>query len=320
LLSSPRLGPFVMGGDKRSAGGGSGNYHKKQKYMQKGNSAKNNDGGIPRGGKGIFVTCDGGKERTAGQEVVSILNEYWEKLHPSEEPAGGAASEDVTSALQAELEELKQPSAQRFFWMQLKIHGVIFVKMRQAEGEMGPVELIQHIMEDLLKTKQLKSRFCIRLIPVEGSCPAKLPAIKSFTKEMCAAAFPADKPQKFAVSYEARATAGEPLKRMEVIDTIVENIGMPPHTVDLTNPDKTVLVEVVKGTCAVSIVSTYQKHLKFNIRSLTAPEEKGKDAATGEGKAAKGGTAVKTQPEAAVKAEEKPVGAEGRGGAGCIIL
>ena len=48
---------------------------------------------------------------------------------------------------------------------------------------------------------------------------------------------------QFAVVYEARANTS--LDRMEIIKTVAKLVPEP-HSVDLKNPDKTIIVQIVK--------------------------------------------------------------------------
>ena len=56
----------------------------------------------------------------------------------------------------------------------------------------------------------------------------------------------------------------------------------PPHKVNLNEPDLTVLVQVMKNTCALSIVGKYKSLGKFNLRELAkAGDEEDNSAAKG---------------------------------------
>lgn len=48
---------------------------------------------------------------------------------------------------------------------------------------------------------------------------------------------------QFAVLYEARANTG--VDRMKIINAVAKSVPQP-HTVDLSNPDKTIVVQIVK--------------------------------------------------------------------------
>ncbi|KXN75100.1 hypothetical protein CONCODRAFT_1895, partial [Conidiobolus coronatus NRRL 28638] len=71
------------------------------------------------------------------------------------------------------------------------------------------------------------------------------------------------------------------LKRDEVINNIAQMVPNPPHTVDLTNPDKTIIVEVFKRICAISVVEDFFKYKKFNY-ALVGDEAMEKNGVEGE--------------------------------------
>jgi hypothetical protein len=54
----------------------------------------------------------------------------------------------------------------------------------------------------------------------------------------------AGEPQTVAVLYEHRASPPD-LKRLEVIDAVVESVPRPPHTVKLKGAKKTISVQVI---------------------------------------------------------------------------
>lgn len=50
-------------------------------------------------------------------------------------------------------------------------------------------------------------------------------------------------------------------------------LAQPPHKVDLTNADKTILVQLLKANAALSVVSNYKQLSKFNVRELSTSDE-----------------------------------------------
>uniref|UniRef100_A0A061QXB3 tRNA acetyltransferase TAN1 n=1 Tax=Tetraselmis sp. GSL018 TaxID=582737 RepID=A0A061QXB3_9CHLO len=276
-----------MSDNKRKSGSEEHRSAPKEKKQRYGKAPANSKSGLPKEGKGVLVTCDANWERVAGQEAVDLLSDCWEKLNPQTASADRTAPASV--ALQAELKEAEGQASRdsRFFWTKLDIQGLIFVKMKTEEGKPGPSKLVEHILREISETKQMKSRHCIRLIPVEESCQASLEQIKELSKTMADSVFKGSEGLKFAVAFEKRGHSGECNDRMKVIDTVVGNIEQPPNKVDLTKPDKTVLVQIVKNSCGMSIVDNYHKLKKYNMRSASAPEEEGaadkaKEAAGGE--------------------------------------
>lgn len=76
---------------------------------------------------------------------------------------------------------------------------------------------------------------CLRFLPIETVCQAKLGDISTAAKALCREAFPAGAeavPIKFAVQYEHRASVS--LKRGDVIDAVVG--GVPQVTLINTSP------------------------------------------------------------------------------------
>lgn len=85
------------------------------------------------------------------------------------------------------------------------------------------------------------------------------------------------------------------MDRMQVIQELAVLIGFKSsaHKVDLKNPQITVVVEVIKGLCCISILPDYFKLKKYNVHELTN-EEKRAD----EGKSADGGKSAADQETA----------------------
>ncbi|KAF6155265.1 hypothetical protein GIB67_019791 [Kingdonia uniflora] len=75
--------------------------------------------------------------------------------------------------------------------------------------------------------------------------------------------------KEFAVLYDARANTG--IDRMAIINSVAKSIPEP-HKVDLTNPDKSIVVQIVKTVCLVGVVEKYKEFSKYNLRQLTSPK------------------------------------------------
>ena len=43
----------------------------------------------------------------------------------------------------------------------------------------------------------------------------------------------------------------------------------PPHVVNLNEPDRTIIVQLCKGQCALSVVAGYKRFAKFNLLELS---------------------------------------------------
>lgn len=77
----------------------------------------------------------------------------------------------------------------------------------------------------------------------------------------------------------------------------------PPHKVDLTNAEKTILVQLLKSNAALSVVSNYKQLSKFNVRELSTSDEE-------QLKAVKAAAAAKKETADAEAAAPVPAAAE----------
>ena len=136
-------------------------------------------------------------------------------------------------------------------------------------------------------------------------CAADLEEIRNAALKLCGAAFPKDGPAlKFAIQYEHRAS--KQLKRDQVIDAVADAVPkvrafraqvpackgsteaaclQPPHSVNLSDPDRTIIAQLCKGQCALGVVAGYKRFAKFNLLELSQKEAK--EAAAAEEAAAK---------------------------------
>ena len=57
------------------------------------------------------------------------------------------------------------------------------------------------------------------------------------------------------------------MKRDEVIKTVAGLVGNP-HVVDLTQPDKCILIQVFKSICGISVVENFYNLKRFNVENL----------------------------------------------------
>ena len=73
----------------------------------------------------------------------------------------------------------------------------------------------------------------------------------------------------FAVSFASRANSS--VKRAAI--AAVADLVPKGHAVDLTSPDLTIAVEVIKGTCCLSVLREYYGLLKYNWRMLGLSDE-----------------------------------------------
>ena len=105
------------------------------------------------------------------------------------------------------------------------------------------------------------------MLPVESVCFASVDDIVKAASPLVAAAFPASPPLKFAVQLELRSCNGLKLDRKAAVDALAALVPAP-HTVDLSNPDRVIMVQVIKSAAAIAVLSDYYALCKYNLRCV----------------------------------------------------
>ncbi|KAG5238380.1 THUMP domain-containing protein [Salix suchowensis] len=175
----------------------------------------------------------------------------------------------IDRLIEDELKELGDKNKRRFLSLDSGCNGVVFVQMRKIDGDPCPKDIVQHIMTSTASTRKHMSRFIMRVLPIEVACYASEEEISRAITPVVEKYFPVDTqdPLKFAVMYEARANSG--IDRMKIINSVAKSVPGP-HKVDLGNPDKTIVVEIVKTVCLIGVIEKYKELSKYNLRQLTS--------------------------------------------------
>jgi len=246
----------------KKVGGKKGRY-KKQTYGKKMPFDPQN------GYKGVLNTCSTHQEGQCVKEMFDLLNEYADLLYPEEEKEEvkeEALVSDILAKELATLNEKEKAGERRFYCLNTNVKGVIFIRF--VDERIQPVSFVSHILNDLKKTGAKKTRFAVRLVPVEKTCAANIDKVLGIAEDLLRPHFTAANIKTFAVVFKSRHTDQVP--RGEVISGIVRAVGMP-HKVELGRPDVVILVEVFQKACGVAVVPNGEYHglQEFNIRKLT---------------------------------------------------
>lgn len=259
----------------------SGPAAKKQKfsYFKQKNYFKSNKRQFLEVGQcGFLATCNF-REKDCIREAYNVLNQYADELYgPKDKDAitstlnNESEAEDlgdIADDLQREIDATKATKQnkntvkQRFQVVDTGATNCIFIRTTLAD----PVELGTRIVSDIAETHEQKSRFLLRLVPVEVVCRANLADIntaggvlfdKYFLKEATT----------FAIIFNKRYN--NDVKRDDVIHDLAalvqsKNIK---NRVDLKTAEKTIVVEVIKGLCCLSVLDGYLKYKKYNLVEL----------------------------------------------------
>ncbi|XP_077173185.1 THUMP domain-containing protein 1 [Paroedura picta] len=297
-----------------AAGSGSGSRKRRPKaqFVSAAAAAKRARPGGARqleaGMRGILITCNM-NERKCVAEAYSLLGEYGEQLYGPEQfleqddsRALGSEEEaeeedDAEAAVKKEVDQIRASTEQklrRFQSVESGANNVVFIRTLGVE----PEKLVHHILKDMHTTKKKKTRVILRMLPVSGTCKAFLEDMKHYTESFFEPWFKAPQKGTFQIVYKARNNSH--LSREEVIKELAGVVGHlnPENKVDLSNPEFTIVVEIIKSICCLGVVKDYVLFRKYNLQEVVKGSQK--DEPPGAPKALQ-----EVQSEGARLAEEK---------------
>uniref|UniRef100_A0A0N7Z8J7 Putative thump domain-containing protein n=1 Tax=Rhodnius neglectus TaxID=72488 RepID=A0A0N7Z8J7_9HEMI len=219
---------------------------------------------LQSGMKGFFCTSNG-KEKDCIREALNLLDEQYSKICPKTEE-NEFRKEDIERELEKEVEELKNrcfSDNKPFQVIETDVKSCVFIKTTVNDH----VKLATSIFTEIKDQKKCKSKFLIRLLPIEITCKAYIDDIKKAADEIFDVHFKCE-PTTYAVMYNHRCNNS--VLRAEVIEALCvlvrdRNLN---HSVELKNPKKAILVEIIKGICCLSVLSNYYEFKKYNLVEL----------------------------------------------------
>ncbi|CAE6407824.1 unnamed protein product [Rhizoctonia solani] len=241
-------------------------------------------------GPGIWAMTVKGKEKQATNELYEIIESISNRIWPKPPPTTGATAEvsedgsdeeeDIEKQLANELSNINKPKTKditdrRIATCPTETACVIYIATKPP---IDPVEVVLEHMKQVSQTGVSGTRALVRLVPASVICPANMPAITSLATDIFTKSFAGEgmEPKKYKI--ELRIRSHKVLTRDEVIKAIAQCVPSDKgHTVDLTNQDTTILVELFKGICTISVVPNYEKYKRFNVVQIVQEEHKKKE-------------------------------------------
>ncbi|XP_025939108.1 THUMP domain-containing protein 1 [Apteryx rowi] len=228
--------------------------------------------------RGILITCNMNERKCVG-EAYSLLGEYGDLLYgpeqfsDREERLSGSEREeeeeddDVEAALKKEVDQIRastEHKLRRFQSVESGANNVVFIRTRGIE----PENLVHHILKDMHTTKKKKTRVILRMLPISGTCKAFIEDMKKYTETFFEPWFKAPNKGTFQIVYKARNNSH--MSREEVIKELAGIVGSlnPENKVDLNNPQYTIVVEIIKNVCCLSVVRDYVLFRKYNLQEV----------------------------------------------------
>ncbi|XP_009323108.1 PREDICTED: THUMP domain-containing protein 1 [Pygoscelis adeliae] len=212
-----------------------------------------------------FLSCGHllGTHQTRDVPCVKF-SDHEERLSGSEREED---EDDVEAALKKEVGQIRASTEQklrRFQSVESGANNVVFIRTRGIE----PENLVHHILKDIHATKKKKTRVILRMLPISGTCKAFMEDMKKYTETFFEPWFKVPNKGTFQIVYKARNNSH--VSREEVIKELAGIVGSlnPENKVDLNNPQYTIVVEIIKNVCCLSVVRDYVLFRKYNLQEV----------------------------------------------------
>lgn len=271
-------------------------HSKKPKFYK--NAAKNF---LEVGVRGFMATTNF-REKECVRECYNILNSYADELYgidqldyaedtpqkeedvdanavknPEAEKAAAVKKsddeeeEDIATTLENEIKSATAANAagnkkRRFHQVTTGASNCVFIKTSLRD----PLKLGVHIIRDVADNRKHITRNVLRFVPIEAVCKANVVDIKNAAGKLFDKYFLNAPPTTYSIVYNKRYN--NDLNRDDIIRQLAELVDLKSreHKVDLKNGHYSVLVEIVKGLCCLSVLPDYMKLKKYNLAELMA--------------------------------------------------
>lgn len=128
------------------------------------------------------------------------------------------------------------------------------------------------IINELAVTKVKRTRQINRIIPVSKVCKAKMEDIINAAGELFDSHF-LKTPSTYAIIFNRKCN--NEIQREDIIKQLAELVNLKNinNKVNLKTPEKTIIVEVVKGLCLLAVAPDYMKLKKYNLHELSKNDD-----------------------------------------------
>nr|XP_033819405.1 THUMP domain-containing protein 1 isoform X2 [Geotrypetes seraphini] len=209
----------------------------------------------------------GKKRKKAHYGGFSKRQKDFKQLEFTEDHSSESDEDDVEAALKKEVDEIctaTKKNLRRFQSVESGANNVVFIRTLSVE----PEKLVHHILKDMYTTKKKKAKVIFRMLPFSGTCKAFLEDMKQYAETFFVPWFKTPNKGTFQIVYKARNNSH--MNREEVIKELAGVVGNlnPENKVDLNNPEYTIVVEIIKTVCCLSVVKDYVLLKKYNLQEV----------------------------------------------------
>lgn len=173
---------------------------------------------------------------------------------------------DIEDQLKKDIETAKKENEVKthlFNYIDTGVQNLLFIRTSLDD----PLPLGVAIIRDLYETKAKKTKVTLRFVPVQSVCRAKVEDIVNAAGSLFDKYF-LKEPSTFAINFNRRYNSD--VSRDEVIKQLADLVQMknPLNKVNLKEPQQSIIVEIIKGHCMLSVVPDYLKMKKYNVHEL----------------------------------------------------
>lgn len=188
----------------------------------------------------------------------------------------GQGTVSATTKLDAELRQL-QSAKPTFTAINHDIaKGTGFLKLLDEQCTCPPSEIAVRLLETQKKEYQAahiapSSRTLCRILPIDYTCRPFVDDFQKLAQTVLPPLLGPDAPPTvWALEFKMRNT--NTMKKDAVLAIIDEIVPKGRHKVNITDPEKCILVEVNPLFCGLSVLSRWAEFKKYNVNALTSPE------------------------------------------------
>ncbi|KNE56185.1 hypothetical protein AMAG_02019 [Allomyces macrogynus ATCC 38327] len=279
---------FQGDGDSKSAGG-------PKRQRRTGNEVQLTPGMV-----GFFVSATKGKERMASKEVSGLITEQLESLYADalaatsapaaastdanveSKPAAAAAS-SIEDDIARELSNLAESKGDNFHSSHLQHLGMatdclLFLQLTPAAlaSAVDPVRVVENMFEELVggdgERKAPRTRFAHRIIPFQATCKADEDEIAKTVADLVKNPPNESKEDKASFALNVKIRNNPRVDRDRLIAKLAQPLVDTGHAVNLTQPEMSVVIEVIRGVAGVCVVhgGRYVRLRRFNLHEVYA--------------------------------------------------
>jgi len=210
-------------------------------------------------------------EKEAIREARILFDQFLNKISDDGNDENSKSDEsevDEFDAADAEQEEMKKQSEQevdQFKLMNSGVQNVLFFKTKVKD----PVKFSMNIMDDIKSSGEQKTRFLMRLVPIEATCKAHEQNVTDNLQNLLKKHFTKENVKSFCVVFKARCNH-DFKKEMayKIVGDIIKELS-PDSKVEYKCPDFVIMVEVMKSNCCLAVLPKYfDTYKKYNLIEL----------------------------------------------------